>query len=65
MICINDIDSKALKEFNTIKSGQEVLWAKYSKIRPTTICEDQIKLTNYQQENSQTIDNVQVELKTL
>ena len=47
MICIDDIDNKALKEFNTVKLGQEVLWAKYSKIRPTTIYKDQIKLTNY------------------
>ena len=56
-ICVDDIDSKALKEFNTVKSGWEALWAKYSKIRPATAREDQIKLTNYQWENSQTIDD--------
>ena len=46
-ICIDDIDSKSLREFNTIKAGQEALQAKYSKIRPATAREDQIKLTNY------------------
>ena len=64
-ICVDDIDSKALKEFNTVKEGWESIWTKYSKIRPATAREDQIKLTNYQWEESQTIDNAWVELKTL
>ena len=48
-----------------MKEGWESLWAKYSKIRPATAREDQIKLTNYQWDDSQTIDDAWVELKTL
>ena len=47
-ICVDEIDSKALKECKTVKEGWELLWSKYSNIRPATACEDQIKLTNYQ-----------------
>jgi Reverse transcriptase (RNA-dependent DNA polymerase)/gag-polypeptide of LTR copia-type len=64
-ICVDDIDSKALREFKTVKLGWEALWVKYSKIRPATAREDQIKLTNYQWEESQTIDDAWIELKTL
>jgi gag-polypeptide of LTR copia-type len=64
-ICVDDIDSKSLKEHNTVKTGWEALWAKYSKIRPATAREDQIKLTNYQWEETQTIDNAWVEIKAL
>ena len=46
-ICIDDIDSKTLKEYRTIKEGWESLWSKYSRILPATVHEDQIKLTNY------------------
>jgi hypothetical protein len=56
-ICVDDIDSKALKEFSTVKEGWEALWVKYSKIRPATTREDLIKLTNYQWDDSQTIDD--------
>ena len=31
-ICVDDIDSKALKECNTVKDGWESLWSKYSNI---------------------------------
>jgi hypothetical protein len=51
-ICVDDIDSKALKEFSTVKEGWEALWVKYSKIRPATAREDLIKLTNYQWDDS-------------
>ena len=64
-ICVDDIDSKVLKESNTVKEGWESLWSKYSKIRPATAREDQIKLTNYQWDDSQKIDDAWVELKTL
>jgi hypothetical protein len=64
-ICVDDIDSKALKEYSTVKEGWDVLWVKYSKIRPATAREDQIKLTDYQWDDSQTIDDAWVELKTL
>lgn len=64
-ICIDDIDSKALKEYATIKEGWESLWAKYSKILPATAREDQIRLTNYQWDDSLTINDAWVELKTL
>jgi hypothetical protein len=64
-ICVDNIDSKALKECNTVKDGWESLWSKYSNIRPATAREDQIKLINYQWEESQTIDNAWIELKTL
>jgi len=64
-ICVDDIDSKALKEHTTVKTGWEELKAKYLIVRPATAREDQIKLTNYQWEDDQTIDNAWVELKAL
>ena len=35
-ICVNDIDSKALKKHDTMKEGWESLKAKYSRIPPAT-----------------------------
>jgi hypothetical protein len=64
-ICLDDIDVRSLKEHDTIKLGWEALWDKYSKIRPATAREDSIKLTNYQWDESQTIDSAWVEIKTL
>ena len=64
-ICVNDIDSKALKKHDTMKEGWESLKAKYSRIPPATAREDQIKLTNYQWDDSQTISDAWTELETL
>ena len=64
-ICVDDIDLKALKEHATVKTGWEELKAKYLIVRPATAREDQIKLTNYQWEDDQTINNTWVELKAL
>jgi hypothetical protein len=56
-ICLNDINIRSLKDHDTLKISYEALWDKYSKIRPATAREDSIKLTNYQWEESQTINN--------
>jgi hypothetical protein len=64
-ICVSDIDAKALKEYGTVKAGWEALRVKYSNIRPATAREDQIKLTNYQWDNSQTIDSAWIEIMAL
>src|ERR1700722_11231706 len=64
-ICLDDIDVRSLKDHDTLKIGYEALWDKYSKIRPATAREDSIKLTNYQWEESQTVDNAWVEIKNL
>ena len=64
-ICVNNIDSKDLKQYTIVKTSWEELKAKYLIVRPATAREDQIKLTNYQWEDDQTIDNAWVELKAL
>jgi hypothetical protein len=64
-ICVDDIDSKLLKEHQFVRNGWDALSAKYLKIRLATAREHQIRLTNYQWEESQTIDNAWIEIKNL
>ena len=64
-ICVDDIDSKLLKEHEFVRNGWNALSAKYLKIRPATAREHSIRLTNYQWEESQTIDSAWIEIKNL
>jgi hypothetical protein len=64
-ICVDDIDAKLVKNCDSVQLGWITLWDKYSVIRPATAREEQIKLTNYQWENDQTIDNAWIDIKSL
>jgi len=65
MICVDDIDGKLIKDCGSVRTGWQTIWTKYSVIRPATSREEQIKLTNYQWEENQTIDNAWIEIKSL
>ena len=65
MICVDDVDAKSIKDSATVRDGWKIIWDKYSIICPATAREEQIKLTNYQWEDNQTIDSAWTEIKSL
>ncbi len=47
IICINDFDTKFIREFDLIKKKQDKLQAKYSRTYPVILQEDIAKLTGF------------------